>query len=449
MFCYRSPSKTVGTPSPMKAIGSAETGVLTRRRPQPTAVPRYHSIPSDATDSSSMNMRWCNDENVAFTNHMSGFTPVRAGEPQQPTKSSTPYSHYKSPGKDTVTYHSPKVGGINGEQQHWKSPTPSFPLSIQPEDGQIVAPSEPGDSPHHLSAYSGGFHQHRPLATTFEEVSETDSLPDLNTRGVSISPVHSNSPRSHSPHSRNSITSSPVRSRRLLNARSSPSIMTKSDGSDEEEEEDDDIVELMTTSGRFPKGASTFPRMSPSSSPLLTSRKSPTLWTGSSDEEVSSIFEAAQHRRLRHKRSSLRRRSLRSRPARVNSVSSDDGNPAGIERRNMSRDKLLRMRHVHSLPDTPGDCISEGLTELLDNLRRQRSNSHRSGSSLSDGGRSGAGGERELTELANSLVSKFELSDEDPEKTSDIETEQKKRKTAAKHKSSSSTTLRSVFCHIL
>ena len=380
-------------------------------------------------------------------------------------KSSTPYSQYSSPsrgaggggggggGGDPATYLSPKVGGINGEQQQWKSPTPSFPLTIkQDEEVQIVAPVEPGDSPHHLSAYSSGFHQHRPLATTFEEESETDSLPDMNNRGVSISPVHSNSPRSHSPHSRNSMTNSPVRSRRLLNARSSPSIaagiMTKSDGSDEEEEEDDDIVELMTTSGRFPKG-NTFPRMSPSNSPLLTSRKSPTPWTGSSDEEVSGIFEAAQHRRLRHKRSSFRRRSLRGRQARVNSVSSDDGgggsNPV-VERRITRQDKLLRMRHVHSLPDTPVDGgVSESLTELLENIRRQRSNSHRSGSSLSE--RSGGGGERELTELANSLVSKFEISDEELEKSSDIETEQKKRKTA-KHKGSS-TTLRSVFCTIL
>ena len=106
------------------------------------------------------------------------------------------------------------------------------------------------------------------------------------------------------------------------------------------------------------------------------------------------------------------------------------------------------MRHVHSLPDTPVDGgVSESLTELLDSIRRQRSNSHRSGSSLSDGGRSGAGGEKELTELANSLVSKFEISDEELEKSSDVETEQKKRKTA-KHKGSS-TTLRSVFCTIL
>lgn len=411
------------------------------------ATPRYHSIPNESYDSPPF--KWRNDENSAIVNQVCAFTPVKTGDSQQQqaVKSSTPYSQYNS---DPTTYLSPKVGGINGEQQYWKSPTPTFPLTIQPEEAQIVAPVEPGDSPHHLSAYSTSFHQHRPLATTFEVESETDSLPDLNTRGVSISPVHSNSPRSHSPHSRNSITNSPVRSRRLMNARSSPSIagiMTKSDGSDEEEEEeDDDIVELMTTSGRFTKG-NTFPRMSPSNSPLLTSRKSPTPWTGSSDEEVSSIFEAAQHRRLRHKRSSFRRRSLRGRSARVNSVSSDDGSNPVIERRITRQDKqLLRMRHVHSLPDTPADGgVSESLTELLDNIHRQRSNSHRSGSSLSE--RSGGGGERELTELANSLVSKFEISDDELEKSSDIETEQKKRKTA-KHKGSS-TTLRSVFCTIL
>lgn len=439
---YRSPNKTIGTPSPMKAIGSAETGVLTRRRPPQPAAPRYHSVPNESNDSGIV--RWCNDENV-FVNQQVLSTPTRAGEPQA-SKTSTPYNHFSSQGNNPVTYLSPKVGGINGEQESpWQSPTPSFPLTIQPEVVTPLVPQDPVESPHHLSAYSTGFHQHRPL-TTFEEESETDSLSDLNTRGVSISPVHSNSPRSHSPHSRNSMTNSPVRSRRLLNARSSPSIalpISKSDGSDEEEEEDY-IVELMTTSGRFPKG-STFPRMSPSNSPLLTSRKSPTPWTGSSDEEVSGIFEAAQHRRMRHKRGSLRRRSLRSRPTRVNSVSSDDGNSA-IERRKLGRENLLRMRHVHSLPDTPTECVSESLTELLDNMRRQRSNSHRTDSSLSDGGRSG-GAEKELSELANSLVSKFEISDEELDKSSDMETEYKKRKTA-KHKGST-TTLRSVLCHIL
>ena len=419
---------------------------MTRRRPQNVHAPpsRYHSIPNDSIDLPHTN--WYHIDSM---NQQAGFTPVRTSE-SPVAKTSTPYNHYNSRGRDPVAYLSPKVGGINGEQQHWQSPTPSFPLTIRPEEIQMVAPQDPGDSPHHLSAYSGGFHQHRQLSTTLEEESETDSLPDMNTRGVSISPAHSNSPRSHSPHSRNSMTGSPVRSRRLLNARSSPSIaaavISKSDGSEEEEEEDeDDIVELMTTSGRFPKG-STFPRMSPSNSPLLTSRKSPTPWTGSSDEEVSNIFEAAQHHRRLHKRSSLRRRSLRSRPRRVNSVSSDDGNPV-IERRKRGRENLLRMRHVHSLPATPAEGVSESLTELLDNIRRQRSNSHRTDSSLSDGGRSGAA-ERELNELTNSLIQKFEISeDEEAEKSSDMEIDQKKRKTAKLK--GSSTTLRSVFCHIL
>ena len=319
------------------------------------------------------------------------------------TKTSTPYY-----GRDGATYLSPKVGGINGDQQSlWTSPTPSFPLAIQTEEIRVlstIATPEHGEPPssHHLSTYQS-FHQHRPL-TTFEEESETDSISDLGTRGVSASPVHSNnSPRSHSPHSRSSMTSSPIRSRRLINARSSPSIMgliTKSDGSEEEEdEEDDDIVELMTTSGRFPKG-NTLPRMSPSNSPLLTSRKSPTPWAVSSDEEVSNIYEASQRRRLRHKRGSMHRRSLR-RPRRVNSVSSDDGtasttNP--VERCKVRRENLLRMRHVHSLPTTPADMVSESLTELLDNIRRQRSNSQRTDSSLSDCDTGRGGGEEEEEE---------------------------------------------------
>ena len=129
----------------------------------------------------------------------------------------------------------------------------------------------------------------------------------------------------------------------------------------------------------------------------------------------------------------------------MNSVSSDDSNPA-VERLKLGRENLLRMRQIHSLPDTPAESVSESLTELLDNIRRQRSNSHRTDSSQSDGGRSG-GAERELSELANSLVSRFELSDEELEKSSDMETERKKLNTAKLK--GSSTTLRSVFCHIL
>ena len=422
----------------MKAIGSAETGVLQRRRP-PQPAPHYHPMPNDSSEI--VQMRRGSDE----ANPLLSPTSTDAPAVNALTAStSTPYSQFNSHTGDT-TYVSPRVG-ISGEQQSlWKSPTPSFPLTIQPEE--ILAASktqEPGDSPHHLSAYPTSFHQHRPL-TTFEEESETDSLPDLN-RGVSISPAHSNSPRSHSPHSRNSMTNSPVRSRRIQNACSSPSIgiVSKSDGSEEEEEDEDDIVELMTTSGRFAKGA-TFPRTSPSNSPLLTSRKSPTPWTGSSDEEVSNIFEAAQRRRLRHKRGSYRRRSLH-RKGRVNSVSSDDGLGNPVDRRRLGREKLLRMRQYNSLPATPAEGVSESLTEMLDNIRRQRSNSHRTDSSLSDGGKSGAA-EKELNELATSLVSKFELSDEEGDKSTDMEGEHKKPNTA-KHRTNS-TTLRSVFCHIL
>ena len=127
---------------------------------------------------------------------------------------------------------------------------------------------------------------------------------------------------------------------------------------------------------------------------------------------------------------------------------SDDGiqqNP--VDRRRLRTDKLLRMRQYNSLPTTPADGVTEGLTEMLDMIRRQRSNSHRTDSSLSDGGKSVVA-ERELNELATSLVSKFELSDEDGEKSNNDMEVERKRHTTAKHRTNS-TTLRSVFCHIL
>ena len=234
-------------------------------------------------------------------------------------------------------------------------------------------------------------YRHRALST-FEEESETESISETNSyRQASISPRSSPAIPSSPAH-----TGSPVprvRSRRLLNARSSPNIFkgsSKSDVSDEEDEEDDDIVELMTTSGRFPGKNSTLPRMSPTSSPLLTSRRSPTLYlTGSSDDEVGNVFESK--RKLRNKRLPFRKR-ISGKLVRMESISSDDGTASVVSTKDVirrphhKRDRLLRLRQYSSLPATSENLNSDSLTELLDNIRRQRSGSCRSNSSLSDGG---------------------------------------------------------------
>lgn len=235
-------------------------------------------------------------------------------------------------------------------------------------------------------------YRHRALST-FEEESETESVSETNSyRQASISPRSSPAIPSSPAH-----TGSPVprvRSRRLLNARSSPNIFkgtSKSDVSDDEDEEDDDIVELMTTSGRFPGKNSTLPRISPTSSPLLTSRRSPTLYlTGSSDDELGNVFES--NRKLRNKRHPFRKR-ISGRLVRMESISSDDGSASVvstkdvIRRPHQKRDRLLRLRQYSSLPATSENLNSDSLTELLDNIRRHRSGSCRSNSSQSDGGK--------------------------------------------------------------
>ena len=309
--------------------------------------------------------------------------------------SSPCYQNYSSPGM-----------GVGEQQNHWTSPKPVFPLQIQSnfEEEPEISVLVQGATPTTLS-----FRPSRQLST-FDEESETESLSDLGVgRATSVSP-------------HGSPILSP-RSRRLHNARSSPniflptSIVSKSDHSDDEdEEEDDDIVELMTSSGRFPKSAGAFSRVSPSNSPLLTSRRSPThTWTGSSDEEVASIFEAT--RKHRNKRLPYRRRSI-PKLARVDSVSSDDGSQTEErKRRSTNRQKLLRMRQYNSLPATPAETsASESLTEILENMRRARSSSNRTDSSLSDGGNK-SGGEKELNELANSMVTRFDISDEEGERS--------------------------------
>lgn len=316
--------------------------------------------------------------------------------------------------------------------------------------------------------------------SVFEEESETESVVDLSpqvqSRQLSSSPshhspLHSNSPHLGSPHSR---------SRKLSNASSSPTIfgsVSKSDISEEDdEEEEDDIVELMTTSGRFPPNkGSTFPRTSPSSSPLLTSRCSPThyLTGGSSDDEACSVFETA--RKNRSKRHPFRKRSI-PKLVRVDSISSDDGkSPRDMQAPPSRKGRLLRLRQYNSLPATSADnSASESLTDMLDTFRKNQTTagtrlSCRTDSSLSDGGGKGGGrGDKDMGELASCIVSKFELSDEDALQVS-MELDQPhnslgNRETSVTSSSftstdtnrgmptvvpHSSTTLRSVFCNIL
>lgn len=411
----------------------------------------------------------------------------------------TPTSHQpfspKTPMYSLASPHS----GVAGEQfSLTKTPKPAFPLNVQatpPPSTEEPAPSANEEFPPKSAPLTqqetppvfqvGGaaIHQatptvvmnnidHSPLLyrhralSTFEEESETESISETNShRQPSVSP-HSSPAMPSSP----AHTGSPVprvRSRRLLSARSTPNVnrgASKSDVSDEEDEEDDDIVALMTTSGRYPGKNSSLPRISPTSSPLLTSRRSPTLYlTGSSDDEIS-VFET--NRKMRSKRLSFRKHiSAAGKMIRMESISSDDGSTMSskdVIRRPHAhkRDRLLRLRQYSSLPATNENLNSESLTELLDNIRQQRSGSCRTDSSLSDGGRSGGGGEKDMAELANSLVSKFELSDEEAASLEQsMETEALSEPSVATMaqtqnqqqavRTSNSTRLRSVFCRIL
>lgn len=309
-------------------------------------------------------------------------------------------------------FSNPRVG-VAGEQRIL-TPKSVFPLNVQHSEEEPHRPGLPL-SPAHIDNIDFNPHMFRARAlSVFDEESETECVVDISTQIQTRQ--QSSSPSHHSPH----LSSPHARSRRISNARSSPNIfgsVSKSDVSEEEEEEeDDDIVELMTTSGRFPSSkASTFSRTSPSNSPLLTSRYSPThyLTGGSSDDESCNVFESA--RKNRSKRLPFRKRSI-PKLVRVDSISSDDGkSPHDIQARPSRKGQLLRLRQYNSLPATPADnSASESLTDLLDTFRKTKTavvtTPCRTDSSFSDGG---GGGDKDVGELASSIVSKFELSDED------------------------------------
>lgn len=198
----------------------------------------------------------------------------------------------------------------------------------------------------------------------------------------------------HSPHSR-----------RLSAARSSPTLVksgSKSDASDEDEE--DDLMELTTTSNSHISRTVLSSRLSPTASPLLSNRRSPTrLWSYSSDEELSMKYDSKR----KHYSKRLRRFNKRVSPmVRVDSASSDDGSVSDRATRH-SLPKFGKNNHCHtiqyaSVPSTPADCSgSESFTELLA-MHRPRSNSARTDSS---------DGRSEMGDLGLQISSHFELSD--------------------------------------
>lgn len=396
------------------------------------------------------------------------FTPTKAAATGQHLSFASPQTALTSP--FSSSYHSASPhSGVAGEQRSLlQTPKPAFPLNVQSLNVQPLQENEFWPSPEVLAHrqsvptitpiplnppaptpamdnidYSPYIGLRTRALSVFEEESETESvteLPQLPPRQPSSSPSHGSSPRNpssprHSPRSR---------SRWLANTTSSPNLfgsVSKSDVSDDEEdEEDDDIVELMTTSGRFPSKGSTFPRLSPGNSPLLTSRRSPTHYlTGSSDEELHSVFESA--RKHRSKRMAYRKRSAPLVP--MDSISSDDGQGHKEFKQPTRKDRLLRLRHTNSLPATPAEnSASESLTDLLDNLRRNRSGSCRTDSSLSDGGGDS------MCNLSTSMAAKFDFSDEETTHVA-METDSATKNGGLEMKRTSSTTLRSVFCTIL
>ena len=461
-FCCRS------TPPTLRSHGSAETGFLQRHYTSPSnmATPTNHTSSPRSIEESiieepdhpSLGPRHKTTPsrpNHTFNSPRTAFSPLSR---QINSSLATPTSHFNN---QALT---PSMGVAGGQRSH--TPRSAFPLNVQedkvnhsvPSEGvhsnampsdhaSVPRPSDAASSGPLLSSQpatpptlplqpvlppsslgrvnlDGSPHIRARALSIFEEESETESIPDhspqTQSRQVSASPSHP-SPSHHpsSPH----IGSPRVHSRKLSNARSSPNIfasISKSDISEEDEEEDDDdIVELMTTSGRFPSKTATFPRTSPSSSPLLTSRCSPThyLTGGSSEEEAGNVFETA--RKNRSKRHPYRKRSI-PKLVRVDSISSDDGKSPRDQAPPTRKGRLLRLRQYNSLPATPAEhSASESLTDILESLRKRQpttsSNvSGRTDSSVSDGaGSRGTTGDRDMGELASSIVARFELSDED------------------------------------
>ena len=188
------------------------------------------------------------------------------------------------------------------------------------------------------------------------------------------------------------------RSRKLLSARSSPNVAKSVSRSDisEDDEEDDAIMEL----SYYPRQVTT--RQSPLASPHLSSRLSPVHTLGySSDEEYPTTIHDGRRKRPSKR---LRYKKTLHPLVRVDSASSDDSciidRPLRHSLPKFGKEKLRKIIPYHSVPSTPAEASgSESFVDLLA-VRRPRSNSARTDSSLSD-----------TAELAVQMSGRFELSD--------------------------------------
>ena len=197
---------------------------------------------------------------------------------------------------------------------------------------------------------------------------------------------------------------------RKLNTTSTPSLnkaISKSDGSDDEDEEEDDIVELCSTSTYIARG-SLASRLSPTASPRLPSRRSPSLsWAYSSDEEPVTKEKKRIKRHVKRIHQYQKLKQL----GKMDSVSSDDSNPSEIRLRHSlpSFGKLLWKqphRHNSSVPSTPAEHSgSESFAEFLTHTR-PRSNSARTEGSHYDS-------HLESSDLVAALNARCQLSDGD------------------------------------
>ena len=200
------------------------------------------------------------------------------------------------------------------------------------------------------------------------------------------------------------------RSRKLMNTTSTPSLnkaISKSDGSDEEDEEEDDIVELCSTSTYIARG-SLASRLSPTASPRLPSRRSPSLsWAYSSDEEP----VTKEKKRIKRHVKRIHQYQKLKQFGKMDSVSSDDSNPSETRLRHSlpSFGKLVWKqvhRHNSSVPSTPAEHSgSESFAEFLA-CTRPRSNSARTEGSNYDS-------HWESSDLVAALNARCQLSDGD------------------------------------
>ena len=310
----------------------------------------------------------------------------------------------------------------------WSSPKPFFPLTVESTDEDEEKEQRTAEQ---LTPQSN-LVKDRQLSV-FEEESEPESMTSL----VDTAPRGS----VFSPH-----TSPRMSTRRINNARSSPSLgqVSKSDPSEDEDEDDDaGITELLTTSNRFHSAkTSSLSRLSPSHSPLLTSRKSPTpCWAGSSDEEMSGMFESThKHRkRLQGKKKMMTQASAAvataARLVRGSSVCSVDAQLA----RKVSRDSLLKMRQYSSLPCT---------TDVESIAGRGVGHESESEAKEISGGYSSdvASNRNEERALRLAPFSRFETSDDDGDRSGDGGMEVDGAEGGAPR--TQSATLRCVFCTI-